>query len=71
MKKFTEIYQSTALLIGALGLMVICYYQRQTISELKNENNKVKIEAQSIQGGYIAKSQTMDSLQHLVDSFYY
>lgn len=71
MKKFTEIYQSTALLIGALGLMVICYYQRQQISELKNENTKVKSESESLQGGDISKAQTIDSLQHVVDSLHW
>lgn len=70
MKKFAQIYQSSVLIIGALSLMVLCWYQRREINTLKDENIKVKFEAESLQGGDIAKAQTIDSLQKRCDSLY-
>ena len=71
MKKFTDIYQSSILIIGALSLMVMCWYQRREINTLIDENTKVKFEAQSLQGGDILKTQSYDSVLALKDSFYY
>jgi hypothetical protein len=71
MKKFTDIYQSSILVIGALSLMVMCWYQRREINTLIDENAKVKLEAESLQGGDILKAQSYDSVLALKDSFYY
>jgi hypothetical protein len=71
MKKFTDIYQSSVLIIGALSLMVMCWYQRREINTLIDENTKVKFEAQSLQGGDILKAQMYDSISALKDSLYY
>jgi hypothetical protein len=70
MKKFTQVYQSSVLIIGALSLMVMCWYQRREINTLKEENVKVKFESESLQGGDITKTQTIDSLQKRCDSLY-
>jgi hypothetical protein len=71
MKKFTDIYQSSILVIGALSLMVMCWYQRREINTLIDENTKVKLEAETLQGGDILKAQSYDSVLALKDSFYY
>ena len=71
MKKFTDIYQSSILIVGALSLMVMCWYQRREINTLKEENIKVKFDAESLQGGDILKAQTYDSILALKDSLYY
>jgi accessory colonization factor AcfC len=71
MKKFTDIYQSSILIIGALSLMVMCWYQRREINTLIDENTKVKFEAEALQGGDILKAQSYDSVLALKDSFYY
>lgn len=71
MKKFTDIYQSSILIIGALSLMVMCWYQRREINTLIDENTKVKFEAELLQGGDILKAQMYDSVLTLKDSLYY
>jgi hypothetical protein len=71
MKKFTDIYQSSALILGTLSLLIMCWYQRREIYTLKDENTKVKFELESLQGGDIQKAQSYDSILALKDSFYY
>ena len=70
MKKFTDWYQSTALVIGALTLMAVAYYQRRDINSLKEENERIKIEAEMLNGGDIYKVNIVDSMQEVIDSFY-
>ena len=71
MKKFTDVHQSSILIIGALSLMVMCWYQRREINTLKDENAKVKFESEILQGGDILKAQSYDSILALKDSLYY
>lgn len=70
MKKFTDWYQSTALVIGALTLMAVAYYQRRDINSLKEENERIKIESQMLNGGDINKVNKIDSMQDVIDSMY-
>jgi hypothetical protein len=70
MKKFTDWYQSSALVVGALTLMAIAYYQRKEIVSLKDINKQYEIEVKMIQGGDIQKENMMDSMQSVVDSMY-
>lgn len=70
MKKFTDWYQSTALVIGALTLMTVAYYQRIDINKLKEEKEQIKIESQMLNGGDIYKVNIIDSMQGVIDSFY-
>jgi len=48
---------------AALFLLVICYFQQKELAKLQSENN-----IEVLGGGNIAKVQTIDSLQNLVDS---
>jgi hypothetical protein len=62
MKQFINKYQKLITGIGALSVLTICYLQQKELTKLRKE----KIEF--IQGGDIAKAQTIDSLQKLTDS---
>jgi hypothetical protein len=70
MKKFTDWYQSSALVVGALTLMAIAYYQRREMVLLKEENKKYQLEVQMVQGGDIQKENATDSMQSVIDSMY-
>jgi hypothetical protein len=70
MKKFTDWYQSSALVVGALTLMAIAYYQRKEIVSLKDINKQYEIEVQMIQGGDIQRENITDSMQVVIDSMY-
>jgi hypothetical protein len=70
MKKFTDWYQSSILVIGALTLMGIAYYQKKQITNLQSENEKLNSEVVLIQGGDIPKQNGMDSMQSIIDSMY-
>ncbi len=70
MKKFTDWYQSSILVIGALSLMAIAYYQKKQITNLQSENEKLNSEVVLIQGGDIPKQNVMDSMQSVIDSMY-
>jgi hypothetical protein len=50
------------MLIGLLCMLFICYFQHKELTKFRKENFEY------IQGGDISKAQTIDSLQHLVDS---
>lgn len=70
MKKFTDWYQSSILVIGALTLMAITYYQRKEIVSLKEENIKYEVETNMVQGGDILRENITDSMQSIIDSMY-
>lgn len=70
MKKFTDWYQSSILVIGALTLMAIAYYQRKEINTLQNEIDILNIEVEAIQGGDIQRENITDSMQVVIDSMY-
>jgi hypothetical protein len=70
MKKFTDWYQSSILVIGALTLMAIAYYQRKEIVSLKEENIKYEVETNMVQGGDILRENITDSMQSIIDSMY-
>ena len=62
MKQLIRKYQKLITGIGALSVLTICYLQQKELTKLRKE----KVEF--IQGGDIAKAQTIDSLQKLTDS---
>jgi hypothetical protein len=70
MKKFTDWYQSSILVIGALTLMAIAYYQRKEIVSLKEDNKKYEVETNMVQGGDILRENITDSMQSIIDSMY-
>ncbi len=70
MKKFTDWYQSSILVIGALTLMAIAYYQKKQIKNLQSENEKLNSEVVLIQAGDIPKQNGIDSMQSIIDSMY-
>lgn len=64
MIKFINKHKHIFIIVGALLLLIICYIQKKELYKLKKEKYEF------IQGGDIAKAQTIDSLQHLADSLY-
>jgi len=64
MIKFINKNKHVFIIIGALLTLIICYLQQKEIHKLKKEKFEF------IQGGDISKAQTVDSLQHLVDSLH-
>jgi tRNA C32,U32 (ribose-2'-O)-methylase TrmJ len=63
MIKIINKYKQAFTVVGAISVLVICYLQQKELTKLRNET---KIEV--FEGGDITKAQTIDSLQHLVDS---
>ena len=49
---------------GVFSLLVICYFQQKELAKLR------KADFEFLQGGDIAKAETIDSLQHLADSLH-
>jgi len=63
MINFINKYKQAFTVTGAVSVLIICYFQQKELAKLRSEK---KIEV--LGGGDIAKAQTIDSLQHLVDS---
>ena len=63
MKEFITKYQKAIIGTGAVAVLLICYFQQKELAKLRSEQ---KIEV--LGGGDIAKAQTIDSLQNVVDS---
>jgi hypothetical protein len=63
MKEFIAKYQKAIVGTGAVAVLLICYAQQKELAKLRSEK---KIEV--LGGGDIAKAQTIDSLQHKIDS---
>jgi hypothetical protein len=65
MKEFIAKYQKAIVGTGAVAVLLICYFQQKELAKLRSER---KIEV--LGGGDIAKSQTIDSLQNVIDSLH-
>lgn len=65
MKEFIAKYQKAIVGTGAVAVLLICYFQQKELAKLRSEQ---KIEV--LGGGDIAKAQTIDSLQNVVDSLH-
>ena len=65
MKEFIAKYQKAIVGTGAVAVLLICYAQQKELAKLRSEK---KIEV--LGGGDIAKAQTIDSLQKVVDSLH-
>jgi len=63
MKNWIAKYQKAIVGTGAVSVLLICFFQQKELAKLRSEN---KIEV--LGGGDIAKAETIDSLQNLVDS---
>lgn len=63
MKNWISKYQKVIVGTGAVSVLLICFFQQKELAKLRSEN---KIEV--LGGGDIAKAETIDSLQNLVDS---
>lgn len=63
MKEWIAKYQKAIVGTGAVSVLLICYFQQKELARLRKET-KVEFVA----GGDIAKAQTIDSLQKVVDS---
>jgi hypothetical protein len=63
MKEFIAKYQKAIVGTGAVSVLLICYLQQKELSKLRSEQ---KIEV--LGSGDISKAQTIDSLQHKIDS---
>jgi len=63
MKEFITKYQKAIVGTGAVAVLTLCYFQQKELAKLRSEK---KIEV--LGGGDIAKAETIDSLQNLVDS---
>jgi hypothetical protein len=57
MKEFIAKYQKTIVGVGALSVLVLCYFQQKELTKLRAEQ---KIEV--VVGGDIEKANTIDSL---------
>ena len=66
MKEFIAKYQKAIVGMGALVVLVVCFFQQKELVKLRSEQ---KIEVLS--GGDITKAQLIDSLQKRCDSLYY
>ncbi len=62
MIKVINKYMHVFTIVGAISVLIICYLQQKELIKLRKDN------FEHIQGGDISKAQTIDSLQHLVDS---
>ena len=65
MKEFIAKYQKAIIGTGAVSVLLICFLQQKELAKLRSEK---KIEV--LGGGDIAKAQTIDSLQKVVDSLH-
>ena len=65
MKEFIAKYQKVIVGTGAVAVLLICYAQQKELAKLRSEQ---RIEV--LGGGDIAKAQTIDSLQKVVDSLH-
>lgn len=65
MKEFIAKYQKAIVGTGAVAVLLICYFQQKELAKLRSEQ---KIEV--LGGGDIAKAQTIDSLQNVIDSLH-
>jgi len=65
MKEFIAKYQKAIVGTGAVAVLLICYFQQKELARLRSEQ---KIEV--LGGGDIAKAQTIDSLQNVIDSLH-
>lgn len=65
MKEWISKYQKAIVGTGAVSVLLICYFQQKELAKLRSEQ---KIEV--LGGGDIAKSQTIDSLENVVDSLH-
>jgi hypothetical protein len=65
MKEFIAKYQKAIVGVGAVAVLLICYFQQKELAKLRSEQ---KIEV--LGGGDIAKAQTIDSLQKVADSLH-
>ncbi len=63
MKEWIAKYQKAIVGTGAVSVLVICYLQQKELAKLRSEQ---KIEV--VVGGDIQKAQTIDSLEHVIDS---
>ena len=65
MIKFINKYKQAFTIVGALSVLIICYFQQKELTKLRQEP---KIEVYT--GGDIEKGRVIDSLQNLVDSLH-
>lgn len=65
MKEWISKYQKAIVGTGAVSVLLICYFQQKELAKLRSEQ---KIEV--LGGGDIAKAQTIDSLEKVVDSLH-
>lgn len=73
MKEFIAKYQKAIVGTGAVAVLLICYAQQRELAKLRSERDNLihhMVDAHSMQGGDIAKAQTIDSLQKRCDSLY-
>ncbi len=63
MKEFIAKYQKAIVGTGAVAVLVLCYFQQKELAKLRSER-KVEV----VVGGDIQKAQTIDSLEHVIDS---
>lgn len=65
MKEFIAKYQKAIVGTGAVAVLLICYFQQKELAKLRSEQN-----IEVLGGGDIAKAQTIDSLQNVIDSLH-
>lgn len=67
MKEFIAKYQKAIVGTGAVAVLVVCYFQQKELAELRIQT-QVQKESVAPLAGDIKISQTIDSLENVIDS---